>query len=181
MNTSQTIAFHGLLQSISDGDQNAVARAGISAINADSIMNLQARELLALVQANSSFIQFKIDNDVLGLILKEIEYSRTQLKTAQEMIALDASLDMIRHFYPQIQRTQYGLQRRLSGLLTAPQGRPRSPDEELELEISTAWFHQVKDQNDPTPEEYLAVHRTASAPIRQIWAMYKPTNYGERK
>ena len=181
MNTSQTVAFHGLLQSIYDGDQNAVARAGITTDNARRLMNLHAPELLALIQANASFIQFKIDNAVLNLLLQEIDRSRSRHQTANTLIESDAPLDMIRHFYPHIQRHQYGLQRRLSGLNTAPQGRTRSPDEELEMEISIAWFHQVKDQDNPTPEDYLNVHHTSQAPIRQIWAMYKPLDYGISK
>ncbi len=181
MNPSQTMALHGLLQSIFDGDQNTVARAGISADNAHRLMSLQARELLALMQANASFIKFRIDNEVLNLLLQEIDHGRTQHKTAQRLIESDAPLDMIRHFYPQIQRTQYGLQRRLSGLNSAPQGRTRYPDEDQEMAISTAWFHQVKDQDNPTAEEYLIVQRESKAPIRKIWAMYKPANHGEPK
>ena len=177
MNASQTVALHGLLQSIYDGDQNAVARAGITTDNARRLMNLQAPELLALIQANTAFIQFKIDNAALNLLLQEIDRNRSRQQTAKALIASDAPLEMIRYFYPHIQRHHYGLQRRLAGLNTTPQGRTRSPDEALELLISTAWFHQVKDQDNPTPDDYLKVHQTSQAPIRQIWAMYKPLDY----
>jgi hypothetical protein len=104
MNASQTVALHGLLQSIYDGDQNAVARAGITTDNARRLMNLQAPELLALVQANTAFIQFKIDNAVLNLLLQEIDRSRSRQQTAHALIESDAPLEMIRHFYPYIQR-----------------------------------------------------------------------------
>ncbi len=177
MNASQTVALHGLLQSIYDGDQNAVARAGITTDNARRLMNLQAPELLALIQANTAFIQFKIDNAALNLLLQEIDRNRSRQQTAKALIASDAPLEMIRYFYPHIQRHHYGLQRRLAGLNTTPQGRTRSPDEALELLISTDWFHQVKDQDDPTPDDYLNVHQASDAPIRQIWAMYKPLDY----
>jgi hypothetical protein len=181
MNSSQVVALHGLLQSIFDGYQNAVASADITAHNAQCIMKLQARELMALIQSNSSFIKFKIDNEVLGLLLNEIAHRRTELQPAQKLIELDAPLDMIRHFYPEIPRTQYGLQRRLSGLNTTPQSRSRSPDESQEMAISTAWFKQVKDQDNPTPEDYLNILKESKAPVRQIWAMYKPKNHGEQK
>ena len=85
---------------------------------------------------------------------------------------------MVRYYYPDIQRTQYGLQRRLFGLKPAPQGRTRSPDEDLEMVIATAWFHHVKDQDNPTPADYLKVHQASNAPIRQIWAMHKPQGHG---
>jgi len=178
MNASQTVALHGLLQSICDGDQNAVARAGITTDNARRLMDLHATELLALIQTNTAFIQFKIDNAALNLLLQEIDRSRSRQQTAHALITSDAPLEMIRYFYPHIQRHHYGLQRRLSGLNSSPQGRTRSPDEEMELAISTAWFHQVEDQDNPTPEDYLNVHQTSTAPIRQIWAMYKPLDYG---
>ena len=181
MNASQTVALHGLLQSIYDGDQNTVARAGITTDNARRLMNLRAPELLALIQTNTAFIQFKIDNAALNLLLQEIDRNRSRKQTANALIASDAPLEMIRHFYPHIQRHHYGLQRRLAGLNTAPQGRTRSPDEALELAISTAWFYQVKDQGNPTPGDYLNVHQTSQAPIRQIWAMYKPLDYGHSK
>ena len=181
MNSSQVVALHGLLQSIFDGDQNAVASVGITAHNAHCIMRLQARELMTLIQTNSSFIKFKIDNEVLSLLLKEIAQRRTELETAQKLIELDAPLDMIRHFYPEIPRTQYGLQRRLSGLNTTPQGRSRYPVESQEMAISTAWFKQVEDQDNPSPEDYLNVLDESKAPVRQIWAMYKPKNHGEQK
>ena len=178
MNASQTVALHDLLQSIDKGDQNAVARAGITANNASRLMNLHAQELSALIQKNASFIKFEIDNEVLDLLLQSIAGNRSQHQAAHELIEADAPLDMIRYFFPDIQRTQYGLQRRLSGLNPAPQGRTRSPDEDLEMAIATAWFHEVKDQENPTPADYLRVHQASNAPIRQIWAMHKPHDQG---
>ena len=47
-----------------------------------------------------------------------------------------------------------------------------------ELVIATAWFHHVKDQDNPTPADYLKVHQASNAPIRQIWAMHKPQGHG---
>jgi len=89
MNASQTVALHDLLQSIDKGDQNAVARAGITANNASRLMNLHAQELSALIQKNASFIKFEIDNEVLDLLLQSIAGNRSQHQAAHELIEAD--------------------------------------------------------------------------------------------
>ena len=178
MNASQGVALHDLLQSIDKGDQNAVARAGITANNASRLMDLQVQELSALFQTNVAFIKIEIDNAVLDLLLQSIASNRSRHQTAHALIEADAPLEMVRYYYPDIQRTQYGLQRRLSGLKPAPQGRTRSPDEDIGMVIATAWFHEVKDQDNPTPADYLKVHQACKVSIRQIWAMHKPQDYG---
>lgn len=181
MNASQAVALHDLLQSIANGDQNAVSRTGITADNARRLLSLQTRELSALLQSNAAFINFEIDNAVLDLLLQNIAGSRSQQQMIQALIEADAPLDMVRHYYPQMQRTQYGLQRRLAGMHPAPQGRTRSPDEALEMAIATAWYQHVTDQEHPAPADYLQVHQASNAPIRQIWAMHKPHDYGPEK
>jgi hypothetical protein len=159
MNASQAVALHDLLQSIDKGDQNAVARAGITANNASRLMDLHAQELSALFQSNAAFIKIEVDNAVLDLLLQSIASNRSRHQTAHALIEADAPLEMVRYYYPDIQRT-------------------RSPDEDIEMVIATAWFHEVKDPDNPTPADYLKVHQVCNAPIRQIRAMHKPQKHG---
>ena len=147
------------LRCLQEGDQSALREMNFGPAEVQALQDLNMGDLCQLESLRAHCLQVALNRDVYWPMMAQLKQRRESEELQHQLIAADASLDMMRTFFGMSGREYARLRKTL--LVT---------DEEIER-LWAAWRErddQVRDGLLP-PEEYLRIHEETGVAIRAIW------------
>ena len=130
---------------------------------------LTLRELQALSQVRTHFLDVSIDSTCFDRVLDHMERNKDQEALQDALIRLRAPLAMMRAFFG-VTNAEYAARRKLLGLAGTGVGRPPAPSEEDEQRVWQAWQAQA---HLAVEQRYLQVGQTTGVPLNTVWALIR--------
>jgi Protein of unknown function (DUF2857) len=170
--THAELVFHTLryvTETLAEGDLHAVLDLGFRVDQVARLERLTLRELQALSQVRTHFLDVSIDSACFDRVLDHMERNKDQEALQDGLIRLRAPLAMMRAFFG-VTNAEYAARRKLLGLAGTGVGRPPAPSEEDEQRVWQAWQAQA---HLAVEQRYLQVGQTTGVPLNTVWALIR--------
>jgi Protein of unknown function (DUF2857) len=170
--THAELVFHTLryvTETLAEGDLHAVLDLGFRVDQVARLERLTLRDLQAISQVRTHFLDVAIDSACFDRVLDHMERNKDQEALQDALIRLRAPLPMMRAFFG-LTNAEYAARRKLLGLAGTGVGRPPAPSEEDEHRVWQAWQAQA---HLSVEQRYLQVGQTTGVPLNTVWALIR--------
>lgn len=151
---------------LAQGDDRAVAHLGLDRHDAEVAAALSLMDLDHLTSLRFPLLrEGSIDRDLFHRLIDHVQRLRALTSVRDELLARDAPLPFMHHFFG-MEAGEYAERGRRLGVIR-PTGRPSEPEEAEEAAVWQAYAALRKE--DLTPEDYIELCKTTGLSLRTLW------------
>lgn len=154
---------------LAQGDDRAVAHLGLDRHDAEVAAALSLMDLDHLTSLHFPLLrEGSIDRDLFHRLIDHVRRLRALTSVRDELLARDAPLPLMHHFFG-MEAGEYAERGRRLGVIR-PMGRPSEPEEAEEAAVWQAYaaLRKSKDE-DLTPEDCIELCKSTGLSLRTIW------------
>lgn len=157
------------LRCLQEGDQTALREMNFGPAEVKALSGMSMSDFCQLESLRAHCLSVALNRDVYWPMMSQLKSRRESESLQHELIAADASLDMMQTFFGMSGREYAKLRKTLMVKVTT--GRPLEPDDEEIEKLWSAWREREDQVHDGLlpPHEYLRIHEETGVAIRAIW------------
>ncbi len=169
--------LHYIAKCLAEGDDGALTHLGLGRHDAEAAQSLAFGDLYLLSSVHFPVLRDgAVDRNLFHRLMNHVRRTRASKSLLDALLTLDAPLALMHHFFG-MDSNAYA-ERGRSLQLVRPIGRPPEPTEAEEQAIWQAYADLEKPEGEePSAEDYLALHRATGIPLRTLWLIVQRAGY----
>tara|TARA_Y100001933_G_scaffold73233_1_gene74696 strand:- start:10797 stop:11378 length:582 start_codon:yes stop_codon:yes gene_type:complete len=150
-----------------EGDQAALRDMNFGPKEIDALREMKLADLCGVESMRAHCLEIALNRDVYWPMIAHLKARRASEELQQQLMAADASLEMMQTLFGMSAREYTRLRRMLT--VSPAIGRPPEPDDDASARLWEAWRASAKSEEPTAPEVYLRLHKETGLPLRVVW------------
>lgn len=150
-----------------EGDQGALRDMNFGPKEIEALREMKLADLCGVESMRAHCLEIALNRDVYWPMIEHLKARRASEELQQQLMAADASLEMMQTLFGVSAREYTRLRRMLT--VSPAIGRPPEPDDDASARLWEAWRAAAGSAESIAPEVYLRLHQDTGLPLRVVW------------